>query len=51
MRRSCGSCSRASAKRFNLHEFLLDAKVNAVEIATAIVFFWWLYHALMSELR
>jgi hypothetical protein len=38
-------------KRFNLHHFFLKAKLLAVEIASAIVFFWFLFHILTRELR
>lgn len=34
-----------------IHSFLLDAKIIAVEVASTMVFFWWLIHLLLKELR
>jgi len=38
-------------KPFNLHRFLLNAKLIAVEILSAIVFFIWLYDHFLEEIR
>jgi len=35
----------------DLHSFLLNAKVIAVDVASTMVFFWWLVHLLLKELR
>lgn len=37
-------------KPFNLHKFLIQTKLIAVEIAATIVFLAWLYHEVMHEL-
>ena len=36
---------------FDLHRFLLNAKIITVEIASAIVFVWWVVRTLIHELR
>jgi hypothetical protein len=38
-------------KPFNLHRFVLNAKLIAVEILSAIVFFIWLYRVFLGEVR
>jgi hypothetical protein len=35
----------------DLHSFLLNAKVIAVDVASTIGFFWLLVHVLLKELR
>jgi hypothetical protein len=47
------SVSRTGKKRnrFDLHEFLLKAKFNALELVSAVLFFRWLIHLLLKELR
>lgn len=41
---------RKRQKRFNLHSFLLNARLVAIEIAAAVVFFAWLFKAVKQEL-
>jgi hypothetical protein len=36
---------------FHLHRFLVNAKIITVEIASAVVFVWWVVRALIHELR
>jgi hypothetical protein len=36
---------------FDLHRFLLNAKIITVEIASAVVFIWWVVRTLIHELR
>jgi hypothetical protein len=35
---------------FNLHELLMQLRVSAMELAATIVFFVWLFRALLHEL-
>jgi hypothetical protein len=37
-------------KRFNLHHFLIDVKIVAVEVAATIVFLYWLGRGIWHEL-
>jgi hypothetical protein len=34
----------------NLHQLLIQARIWAVELTATVVFFVWLYHALLHEL-
>jgi nitrate reductase NapE component len=44
------SSKHNSRKQFNLHLFLVNAKIIAIEIAGAVVFFVWLFKTLIHEL-
>jgi len=37
-------------KPFNLHRFILNSKVIAVEILTAIAFLTWIFRAFLHEI-
>lgn len=41
---------RKKRKSFDLHRLLIEAKLIALEVGTAIVFLAWVYHEVMHEL-